>query len=233
MDQKRIGGFIAQLRRERGWTQEALGSRLGVTNKTVSRWENGNYMPDIEMLSLLGRELEVSLNELVQGRRLEEETDFREAAEENLSSALERPAVRAWRWLEGHLLSVTVIFLLCLSLITAAVLYSDYRNANPADVPIPGSYVSITPAGWWDVHLVFDQYGNHFCRYQQWEGVLEVGTYTQHGEFVEVTTEEGFTYQLLIKGNSLYQEDGGEFRSYTKFDDFPVFICCPCPWWDN
>ena len=47
MDQVKLGAFVAQLRRERGWTQEELGERLGVTNKTVSRWENGNYMPGI------------------------------------------------------------------------------------------------------------------------------------------------------------------------------------------
>ena len=50
MDQIKIGRFIAALRRQAGLTQEALGEKLGVTNKTVSRWENGNYMPDIEML---------------------------------------------------------------------------------------------------------------------------------------------------------------------------------------
>ena len=50
MDQIKVGKFIAALRKEQGLTQEALGQRLGVTNKTVSRWENGNYMPDIELL---------------------------------------------------------------------------------------------------------------------------------------------------------------------------------------
>ena len=48
MDQIKIGSFITQLRRENSLTQEQLGERLGVTNKTVSRWETGTYMPDIE-----------------------------------------------------------------------------------------------------------------------------------------------------------------------------------------
>lgn len=55
MDQVKIGKFIAELRRENQMTQEALGEKIGVTNKTISRWENGNYMPDIEMLQLLFR----------------------------------------------------------------------------------------------------------------------------------------------------------------------------------
>ena len=63
MDQIKIGKFIAALRKEKGLTQEKLGEKLGVTNKTVSRWENGNYMPDVEMLSLLSEEFGVSINE--------------------------------------------------------------------------------------------------------------------------------------------------------------------------
>lgn len=50
MDQVKIGKFIAALRKARGLTQEALGEQLGVTNKTVSRWETGAYMPDVGKL---------------------------------------------------------------------------------------------------------------------------------------------------------------------------------------
>ena len=70
MDQIKMGKFIAALRKEKGLTQEKLGEKLGVTNKTVSRWENGNYMPDVEMLSLLSEEFGVSINELISGERL-------------------------------------------------------------------------------------------------------------------------------------------------------------------
>lgn len=44
MDTKKIGKFIAEKRKEKGYTQEELGNILGVSNKTISRWENGNYM---------------------------------------------------------------------------------------------------------------------------------------------------------------------------------------------
>jgi len=69
MDQKRTGKFIAELRKEAGLTQEELGRKLCVSNKTVSRWENGNYMPDIETLRLLGKEFSVSMEELLDGER--------------------------------------------------------------------------------------------------------------------------------------------------------------------
>ena len=89
MDQIKIGRFIAALRKERGLTQEALGRRLGVTNKTVSRWENGNYMPDIELLVPLGEALGVSVNELLAGERLDDAA-FRKQADDNLGEGIKR-----------------------------------------------------------------------------------------------------------------------------------------------
>lgn len=70
MDQIKTGKLIAALRKEKGYTQEELGRILGVSNKTVSRWENGNYMPDIETLRLLGKEFSVSIEELLDGERI-------------------------------------------------------------------------------------------------------------------------------------------------------------------
>lgn len=70
MDQIKTGKLISELRRERGMTQEALGGKLGVTNKTVSRWERGNYMPDVETLRLLAKEFDVSMEELLDGERV-------------------------------------------------------------------------------------------------------------------------------------------------------------------
>ena len=51
MDVKKIGVFLAELRKDRTLTQDELGEKIGVTNKTVSRWENGNYLPPVEILN--------------------------------------------------------------------------------------------------------------------------------------------------------------------------------------
>lgn len=110
MDQIKIGKFISTLRREHHLTQEALGEKLGVTNKTISRWENGNNMPDIEMLQLLSREFDVTINELVSGERLDE-ANFRAEADSNLVTALENSAFTLRerieffkkRWIKAHL----------------------------------------------------------------------------------------------------------------------------------
>ena len=55
MDMVKIGGFLKTLRQEQGLTQAQLGETLGVTGKTVSRWETGTYLPPVEMLLLLSR----------------------------------------------------------------------------------------------------------------------------------------------------------------------------------
>ena len=93
MDQIKIGKFIAELRKEKCMTQEQLGEKLGVTNKTISRWENGNYMPDVEMLSLLSKELNVTINELIIGERLETE-EFKKAMEYMDTFVISDPSIK-------------------------------------------------------------------------------------------------------------------------------------------
>lgn len=118
MDQAKVGKFIAALRKEQGLTQEALGQKLGVTNKTVSRWENGNYMPDIELLVPLGEALGVSVNELLAGERLTNE-QFRKQADENLVEAMqescftveERKRFFRKKWRRDHLGLILVLML--------------------------------------------------------------------------------------------------------------------------
>lgn len=126
MDQVKIGKFIAELRRRNGLTQEALGEKIGVTNKTISRWENGNYMPDIETLQLLAQKFNVSINELLSGERLSDE-DFRHKADENViavskASAFsfeERKSFLKKKWRKAH---ISLFILLFLILVASIVL---------------------------------------------------------------------------------------------------------------
>ena len=53
MDVVKTGSFLAELRKEHKLTQAELGEKVGVTNKTVSRWETGNYLPPVEILEEL------------------------------------------------------------------------------------------------------------------------------------------------------------------------------------
>ncbi len=57
MNQEKIGKFISELRKENNMTQEQLAEKMGVTDKSISRWENGKTMPDLSMLPILANEL--------------------------------------------------------------------------------------------------------------------------------------------------------------------------------
>ena len=68
MDLEKIGNFIASLRKEKGLTQEKLGEALGVSSKTISKWERGVNAPDISLLNSLSSILEVDVEELLNGQ---------------------------------------------------------------------------------------------------------------------------------------------------------------------
>lgn len=50
MDQQKIGAFLKVLRKQKGLTQEQIAEKFNVSSRTVSRWENGNNMPDLDVL---------------------------------------------------------------------------------------------------------------------------------------------------------------------------------------
>lgn len=136
MDQIKTGKFIATLRKEKELTQEQLGEKLGVTNKTISRWENGNYMPDIEMLSLLSKEFDVSINELISGERLLLD-DFKKAADNNLVTALnnstftlkEKIAFFKKKWLREHIATIVLCIVVWIGIMLWVALKLQDKNS--------------------------------------------------------------------------------------------------------
>ena len=110
MDLVQIGKFIAQLRKEHELSQEKLGEIIGVTNKTISRWETGTYLPSAEMLLSMSKLFDVSINELLSGKRLTQE-EYKVAAEENLRQVIktssftlkEKVAFYKKKWLKEHI----------------------------------------------------------------------------------------------------------------------------------
>ena len=126
MNQESIGKLIASLRRERNMTQEALGDKIGVTNKTVSRWENGNYMPDIEMLQLLSKEFGISIDELLCGQRLDESaTEVLKDCTFSTFSIEEKSAFWKKKWLKERAVFLVVSVVVILGVfIVVSKLYS-------------------------------------------------------------------------------------------------------------
>ena len=87
MNQEKIGKFIANLRKEKNMTQQDLAKKLGVTDRAISKWENGRGLPDYSLLQDLCDTLSISINELFSGEKLSKE-DYKTKAEENMSKLI-------------------------------------------------------------------------------------------------------------------------------------------------
>ncbi len=72
IDQIKIGGFLRELRKEKELTQEQLAEKFGVSSRSVSRWENGNTMPELGILVELADYYEVDIKEIIDGERKSE-----------------------------------------------------------------------------------------------------------------------------------------------------------------
>lgn len=93
MDMIKMGSFLSELRKEHNLTQAELGEKLGVTNKTISRWETGTYMPPVEMLEQLSNIYDLTINELLSGSKLSTE-NYKMMAEENIKDTLKESAFK-------------------------------------------------------------------------------------------------------------------------------------------
>ena len=69
MDQIKMGAFISKLRKEKKMTQEELAIKLNINSKSVSRWETGTQSPDISILKDVAAELDVPVDELLNGEK--------------------------------------------------------------------------------------------------------------------------------------------------------------------
>lgn len=87
MDQIKIGMFIADLRKEQGMTQKQLAETIGVSDKTISKWECGNGLPEMSSIPVLCSALGINMNELLSGEKLAEET-YSKKAEENMMTLM-------------------------------------------------------------------------------------------------------------------------------------------------
>ncbi|MDD6057533.1 MAG: helix-turn-helix transcriptional regulator [Clostridiales bacterium] len=89
MNQEKIGKFIAECRKEQNYTQAVLAEKLGITDRAISKWENGKSMPDASIMLELCDLLKISVNELLTGEHIAMD-NYKEKAEENLIELQEK-----------------------------------------------------------------------------------------------------------------------------------------------
>ncbi len=117
MDQIKIGNFIAFLRKEKHLTQRELADALGVTDRAVSKWENGRGLPDLSLLVPLCENLGISVNELLCGERIKRE-DLPQKAQDTVLDALTDSRKKERRTKRIFLAVLLAVLLLFLSLVS-------------------------------------------------------------------------------------------------------------------
>jgi len=135
MDKNITGRFIAELRKQKGFTQKELAEKLMVTDKAISRWETGKGLPDTSLLKPLGDVLGVSITELLSGKRIEE-VDMKEQADNIILESLNYSKRMLASFIIGiafiisplFLVSQSYIWTLGLIIVAIAILYIYTRK---------------------------------------------------------------------------------------------------------
>ena len=148
MDQIAIGKFIAKKRKEKNFTQEQLAERLGVSNKTVSKWETGKCMPDYSVVKILCEELEITVAELMDGEAADERS-VRAYDDEQIMDLLKRTQVleKQKNLLYGVLLIVMGIALQALSYTLGGSNVKDFFSGLLLGISIAEMLVGIYVIG--------------------------------------------------------------------------------------
>ena len=129
MDQIKIGRFIAEARKERGLTQKELADLLLISDKTVSKWECGNGLPEVSLMLPLCKELGVTVNELLSGKRLNT-SEYKSNAEENIINLMKERQENKFKLI----LEVFVVFITFLGAIPLIMVasYLDLKTSIKA-----------------------------------------------------------------------------------------------------
>lgn len=143
MDQIKIGKFISEMRKEQNLTQIDLVERLGISNKTISKWECGNGMPDYSVMENLCEILKINVNELLSGERLPSK-DYNKKAEENIMSLMQESSENYKRdKKEMILVIIGIAILLCIVAYIMVMVGGVGAIHNFIDIPTLISVVGI------------------------------------------------------------------------------------------
>lgn len=131
MNQEKIGRFIAELRKEKDMTQIDLANKLGITDRAISKWENGRGMPDLSLLTPLCEILDVSINELLSGARLDKK-DYQEKLEENIINTIDYTDKKIKKTKKIFIIAISVILMFIVMLMVMyGIDINRMRNNKP------------------------------------------------------------------------------------------------------
>lgn len=138
MDQHKIGSFLKELRMEKGLTQAELAEQLNTTNRSISRWETGNTMPDISILVELAEFYQVDIKEIINGERQSEKMteDVKETVEKvaEYSRSINKKKV-------AKVVALMLIPIIILSVLLVVVFSSRSMEVFPETTPLISKFI--------------------------------------------------------------------------------------------
>lgn len=122
MNQVKIGKFIAEKRKEKKLTQQQLAEKLGVSDRAISNWENGKNMPDISLFPIISKELDVTVNDLMSGEKVDKK-NYQEKFEENIIYTIDKTVKKENRILKIILWSIFAFVFLSVMYVSIESVY--------------------------------------------------------------------------------------------------------------
>ncbi|MBO5095719.1 MAG: helix-turn-helix transcriptional regulator [Bacilli bacterium] len=132
MNQVKIGKFIADKRKEKKLTQQQLAEKLGVSDRAISNWENGKNMPDISLFPIISKELDVTVNDLMSGEKVDKK-EYQEKFEENIIYTIDKTVKKENKFLKiilWTIFSFVFLFVMYISI------ESIYMHSNMDSTPL-------------------------------------------------------------------------------------------------
>ena len=125
MDQIKIGKFIAECRKKNNLTQMQLAEKLNITDRAISKWENGKTMPDSSIMLDLCNELKISVNELLSGEMINMESKNEKQEQVLLDMAKQIEQKNKIIWTSMWVIMAVSIIALTIGLFTVAFMMPE------------------------------------------------------------------------------------------------------------
>jgi len=163
MDQVKIGKFISEARRKKNITQKEIAEKLGVTDKTVSRWENGHYLPDISLWKELCEILDISVLDLMNGEKKERN---KEEMEESIFNTIRTTNTKVNSMKKKTIIIMLISILIIIGTIIGAI-YVINNNKKQTYEPISfiSRYASVEKDDGWVCYFEISNYQNDYNYY--------------------------------------------------------------------
>lgn len=184
MNQVKIGKFIAEKRKEKKLTQQQLAEKLGVSDRAISNWENGKNMPDISLFPIISKELDVTVNDLMSGEKVDKK-NYQEKFEENIIYTIDKTVKKENRILKIILWSIFAFVFLSVMYVS---IESVYLHSDMDSTPLIKRRYAV------DIHAGDNEYFE--------QTIYSYGFYVKY-----YYKQKNPSKQRIIRGNNINKED--------------------------